>query len=864
MEGNSTQLVGSRAGSRRTAIVAARVRLGLLCVVSALFVGLVASATAAALNVSGTWNANYHCEQGWCAGEDFPAPGVVFVQAKGSDEVHDGTAVGILKGNTMTIHGGSPGEYQFDQTLTFSADGKSFTGPLSDSNGTSGTDTGVKVSGPPPETVKVAGSVRDDLGHIAPGVTLTLKGTSDEEEQISQSTTSNLYGEYSFEVPTGKYSVAASGEMSEENGGKLSVTTAAATPGGISIGGGSATGPPECTGKAKEATCELDHLEVGETGKANFTYTYCAASDRLPNGKPPTHCPIVFIPGFLGSRLQCSTGEVWTNIPNPDFKDMPLQTNGVANSGAPGSCSDSIEPIPGQEGVVSSAAGADIYGAALAFLNRIAPERVYALTYDWRKSPLLADVALNKLVEEVLSKTGASRVVLMAHSMGGLVTQGYIADPTHAEKVIRAITLGTPYWGAPKSHMALLAGKSGEAVFEPGLDQLVDVRSLNLSGSAENSLQLAARTMQGLFWLYPSADYGPWLSITGRSFSSALRGGSAIDPWVALLGGVPSLLDSAIAGHADLHSLVTNGVDYQILVGTGVATVTSMHIDADPLKLWPEITVFFGSGDGTVPVRSAARAQLDDSSSDVPITPVCGISHVGLPGAASVQAGIEGFLLQGKAVTGAEHCGYHGKEVEIINTTKTATAPHASSVAGETARVITPVGTSLTLAQASAQELIQVIAHADQTIVVTDSRHPVTLVLSGKAITVKTRSLTSTGKEGPGSAGPPEYFGPVNGTLALPQSGPVTRNGKPLKAAHAHRPPRTTAHIARRGRLFVVRLTARAGGGVAGTYVEIGKGASHRYRKPLMLTAKQLGKLRFASVDRFGIWEHPERASRPH
>jgi triacylglycerol esterase/lipase EstA (alpha/beta hydrolase family) len=48
----------------------------------------------------------------------------------------------------------------------------------------------------------------------------------------------------------------------------------------------------------------------------------------------------------------------------------------------------------------------------------------------------------------------------MAHSMGGLVTQAYISYAPYAEKVARAITLGTPYWGAPKSHTALLSGKS--------------------------------------------------------------------------------------------------------------------------------------------------------------------------------------------------------------------------------------------------------------------------------------------------------------------------------------------------------------------------------------------------------------------
>ncbi len=106
-----------------------------------------ASAGAAELNVSGTWNAVYHCEAGSCAGHDYPAPGVELVQAQGSTHVQSGPEVeGTLNGHTLTL-AKTTGGYRFSETLTISADGNSWSGPLSDSNGTSGTDTATRVSG---------------------------------------------------------------------------------------------------------------------------------------------------------------------------------------------------------------------------------------------------------------------------------------------------------------------------------------------------------------------------------------------------------------------------------------------------------------------------------------------------------------------------------------------------------------------------------------------------------------------------------------------------------------------------------------------------------------------------------------------
>jgi hypothetical protein len=121
----------------------------------ALACGLVVTpAIAAELNVSGTWNAVYHCEAGSCKGQDFPAPGVELVQAPGSTHVQSGPDVeGTLNGHVLTLEGGSGG-YHFTETVTISEDGNSWSGPLSDNNGTSGTDTATRVSGGAKEPTK--------------------------------------------------------------------------------------------------------------------------------------------------------------------------------------------------------------------------------------------------------------------------------------------------------------------------------------------------------------------------------------------------------------------------------------------------------------------------------------------------------------------------------------------------------------------------------------------------------------------------------------------------------------------------------------------------------------------------------------
>ena len=348
---------------------------------------------------------------------------------------------------------------------------------------------------------------------------------------------------------------------------------------------------------------------------------------------------------------------------------------------------------------------------------------------------------------------------------------------------------------------------------------------------------------------------------------------------MASLGGTPALVEKAAAGHRDLDGFKTNEVDYQVLVGTGRPTITSEEVNyymedqktpsgIGTIGRFPTqaIQIWFGSGDGTVPARSATQGAFEGRprplGDNVPIHYVCNIDHVSLPGNTAVQSDIEGFLMKGETVKGNEECAYTGTVTEWV-TGRAQSSAVVSSDDGPGAR-ISSAGSSMTLEQAATEGLIQLLQIGDQTIVITDNHNPVTLDLSGKKLAFKVRSITSAVKGPSKGSGPVQYYGPASGSLTVGTTGVVRRAGKTLKATHAQHLPHTVAHVTRHGRWFVVRLSAKDPAGILATYIRIGKDALAPYRKPLKLTRSQLKKLRFASVDEFGNWETPKEAHIPH
>jgi len=492
----------------------------------------------------------------------------------------------------------------------------------------------------------------------------------------------------------------------------------------------------------------------------------------------PAPPPVVFVHGFAGSIIACGGDQLYPDVP-VEFPDMRLQADGETNL-QQGACNPVARPTE----ILESFLTEDVYGPALAFLDEIAPDNNYIYVWDWRKSPQLALDELDVMVEQ--ARCGGTlpsgeitcedpvheKVLLMGHSMGGLVIRNYINDQPRADKVVRALTVGTPYWGSPKAIFPLAAGLESPAA--EGLDSII----------VDDEFHEWARNAQGLYYLYPSANFGGWLTVAGREPRPLDRPG--LLSYVADLGGTPALLERALDDHTQsLDGFKRNGVDFQAFVGSGLATVERVLFFGIAGQDYVKLT--YAQGDGTVPVRSGAQGPqgtADPLGEDIPIHYSCGIKHVPLPGDPDVTPRIEGFLVSGfPIVAGPSSCSSSGFQIEIYEVDVASGAAAASSAplstpfSGLTVMAAEAASEPMTLEQAELAGLIQLLDLGAQKIIVTDSRTPVELRYSSQQFELNATPLTDA------NLGQTSYYGPLSGEATIStgsvlsvadQRGPVT------------------------------------------------------------------------------------------
>ncbi|MEP7188349.1 MAG: permease [Roseiflexaceae bacterium] len=95
--------------------------------------------------------------------------------------------------------------------------------------------------------------------------------------------------------------------------------------------------------------------------------------------------------------------------------------------------------------------------------------------YDWRKSA--SDNATNYLIpwiDRARSRSGQGKVILVAYSMGGLVSRSYIQSDAYRSRndVERLITVGTPHRGAPEAYFPW---EGGELRWDPTVNAVLKV-----------------------------------------------------------------------------------------------------------------------------------------------------------------------------------------------------------------------------------------------------------------------------------------------------------------------------------------------------------------------------------------------------
>jgi hypothetical protein len=259
------------------------------------------------------------------------------------------------------------------------------------------------------------------------------------------------------------------------------------------------------------------------------------------------------------------------------------------------------------------------YETLLAHLRRrhelVDGEDLVPFPYDWRLSNRYNGTRLAREIQPVLERRRErhpdAHLILLCHSMGGLVARWFLDRSGGAAYTRRLITFGTPYRGAAMA-----------------VDRLVNGVAVRF-GPIGRMLTSIARSMPSLYQLLP--EYA--CIATGGELRKTTEGG---------LPGLPTEpVAEAMRFHNQLADTAPAGYRLHPIVGTDQPTPTTVRLVGGRAELEPTIDGDDRRGDATVPRFAAYPKHLGDD--DPVIHYVCD-THGALPAHSGVRDQIDGIL----------------------------------------------------------------------------------------------------------------------------------------------------------------------------------------------------------------------------
>lgn len=254
--------------------------------------------------------------------------------------------------------------------------------------------------------------------------------------------------------------------------------------------------------------------------------------------------------------------------------------------------------------------------------------------YDWRKSVKdSATMYLKPWIDRAKQRSGAKKVALVGHSMGGLVSRSYIQSREYAGDVAELITLGTPHRG------------SGEAYYPWGGGEL----------RSDPSVRTVFNVY--LWYLRHAHPFQTELSPlkTMRTLVPSIRDLLPIDDYLFAQGAPPQakaedrMLERNLVGDllnqpAGVETLLGR-VPVTTIAGVGFKTIRAITVGGPPVPPGeppsypdgsPVSDIVDGDGDGTVVTANARVDHPQAQNAD----PVPGVGHGALPDSPAVLAKI--------------------------------------------------------------------------------------------------------------------------------------------------------------------------------------------------------------------------------
>jgi uncharacterized protein YerC len=355
---------------------------------------------------------------------------------------------------------------------------------------------------------------------------------------------------------------------------------------------------------------------------------------------------IVLLPGILGSVLENETQTLWgtenilRSMVNPleqslqnlrlieDDPEREVLQDGIRATG--------LIRIPA---LIAGLSKTDDYSAISKMItdtfnvvrgniqNRQSDANFFEFPYDWRRNCKFNAELLQKFIKEQLPQwqehNPTAKVILLAHSMGGLICRYYLEKLDGWNDCRYLLTLGTPYNGSINALNFLHNGYP-----RIGFANLTDV----------------VRSFTSVYQLLPTYKVlncsGTYQKISETQGISNIE----ISRVIEALEFHQAMNDAAGRNHGD-----KGWQKYQIMVGVGQKTLQLATLIEENLECGieipddhPDISQGWADGDGTVPRVSATPRELQNQR----IEKFYSETHACLPNNKSVLTQIKRFLIE--------------------------------------------------------------------------------------------------------------------------------------------------------------------------------------------------------------------------
>lgn len=376
--------------------------------------------------------------------------------------------------------------------------------------------------------------------------------------------------------------------------------------------------------------------------------------------KKPMGDVVVLLPGILGSVLERDGKEVWAMSKGAAFRALlslggsikKLQLDGddpAADNLDDGVVATRLLPdlhlVPGLWKIDGYSAIADALHEEFELIDG---RNYFEFPYDWRRDNRAHGRRLARQAHDWLanwretSGNSDAKLILLAHSMGGLVSRAFLELNDGWKDTRALITFGTPYRGSLNAVDFLATGMKRK-IGPVGLDLTDFLRSLT--------------SVYQLLPIYPSVE---------TADGTTLRVSEA-----DIVGVDQGRAESALAFHRSIEAAVTehqadagytdDGYRIHPVVGIAQPTMQGARLENGKVTMLHNLGGRDLGGDGTVPRVSAMPIEMTDASAGM-FSP---IRHSSMQNTAGVIAQVTGIITGGDIDLGGFRAGYSGLSLDL-------------------------------------------------------------------------------------------------------------------------------------------------------------------------------------------------------